>query len=163
MLTPDPQQQRVIEHRELSQTIAKTETQIAALRRFAALPPETVAAVKEEASATGRLAYEALEGNAARIADALQRAIDRAKREAEAADWQVIGATHDRLNRVVAQEPLCDACHWLDFHLWCAEVQRRYKETMMRLQRMENVTGLTEQLYARIMAEHGPSRDETIH
>jgi hypothetical protein len=34
---------------------------------------------------------------------------------------------------------------------------------MMRLQRMENVTGLTEQLYARIMAEHGPSCDETIH
>jgi hypothetical protein len=31
----------------------------------------------------GRLAYEALEGNAARIADALQRAIDRAKRDAE--------------------------------------------------------------------------------
>jgi hypothetical protein len=51
----------------------------------------------------------------------------------------------------------------LDFHLWCAEVQRQYKETMMRLQRMENVTGLTEQLYARIMAEHGPSRGETIH
>ena len=51
MLTPDPQQQRAIEHRELSQTIAKTETQIAALRRFAALPPETVAAVKDEASA----------------------------------------------------------------------------------------------------------------
>ena len=67
---------------------------------------------------------------------------------------QVIRETHDRLYRVVAQEPLCDACHWLDFHLWCAEVQRQYKETMMRLQRMENVTGLTEQLYARIMAHH---------
>jgi hypothetical protein len=162
MLTPD-QQQWAIEQRELMQTIAKAETQVTALRRFAALPPDTVAAVKDEASAMGRLAYEALEGNAARIADALQRAIDRAKRDAEAAHWQVIREAHDRLNRVVAQEPLCDACHWLDFHLWCAEVQRQYKETMMRLQRMENVTGLTEQLYARIMAEHGPSRDETIH
>jgi hypothetical protein len=49
------------------------------------------------------------------------------------------------------------------FHLWCAEVQRQYQETMTRLQRMENVTGLTKQLYARIMAEHGPSRGETIH
>jgi hypothetical protein len=162
MLTPD-QQQWAIEHRELMQRIAKTETQTAALRRFAALPPDTVAAVKDEASAMGRLAYEALEGNAARIADALQRAIDRAKRDAEAAHWQVIREAHDRLNRVVAQEPLRDACHWLDFHLWCAEAQRQYKETMMRLQRMENVTGLTEQVYARIMAEHGPSRDETIH
>jgi len=74
-------------------------------------------------------------------------AIDRAKRDAEAAHWQVIREAHDRLNRVVAQEPLRDACHWLDFHLWCAEVQRQYKETMMRLQRMENITGLTEQLY----------------
>src|SRR5271169_2415210 len=55
MLTPDPQQRRAIEHRELSQTIAKTETQIAALRRFVALPPETVAAVKDESSAVGRL------------------------------------------------------------------------------------------------------------
>jgi hypothetical protein len=162
MLTPD-QQQWAIEQRELMQTIAKAETQVTALRRFAALPPDTVAAVKDEASAMGRLAYEALEGNAARIADALQRAIDRAKRDAEAAHWQVIREAHDRLNRVVAQEPLCDACHWLDFHLWCAEVQRQYKETMMRLQRMENVTGLTEQLYARIMAEHGPPRGETIH
>ena len=66
MLTPD-QEQWAIEHRELMQTIAKAETQVAALRRFAALPPETVAAVKYEASAMGRLAYEALEGNAARI------------------------------------------------------------------------------------------------
>ena len=162
MLTPD-HQQWAIEQRELMQTIAKAETKVAALRRFAILPPDTVAAVKDEASAMGRLAYEALEGNAARIADALQRAIDRAKRDAEAAHWQVIREAHDRLNQVVAQEPLCDACHWLDFHLWCAEVQRQYKEAMMRLQRMENVTGLTEQLYARIMAEHGPSRDETIH
>ena len=102
---------------ELMQTIAKAETRVAGLRRFAALPPDTVAAVKDEASAMGRLAYEALEGNAARIADALQRAIDRAKRDAEAAHWQVIREAHDRLNRVVAQEPLCDACHWLDFHL----------------------------------------------
>jgi hypothetical protein len=162
MLMPD-QEQWAIEQRELMQTIAKAETQVAALRRFAALPPDTVAAVKDEASSMGRLAYEALEGNAARIADALQRAIDRAKRDAEAARWQLIRDAHDRLNRVVAQEPLCNACHWLDFHLWCAEVQRQYKETMMRLQRMENVTGLTQQLYARIMAEHGPSRDETIH
>ena len=120
MLTPDPQQRRAIEHREFTQTIAKTETQVVALRRFAALPPDTVAAVKYEASAMGRLAYEALEGNAARIADALERAIDRAKRDAQAAHWQVIREAHDRLNRVVAQEPLCDACHWLDFHLWCA-------------------------------------------
>ena len=162
MLTPD-QHQLAIEYRELMQTIAKTETQVAALRRFAALPPETVAAVKDEASAVGRLAYEALEGTAARIADALQRAVDRAKRDVEIAHWQVIRKAHDRLNRVVAQEPLCDACHWLDFHLWCAEVQRQYQETMTRLQRMENVTGLTKQLYARIMAEHGPSRGETIH
>jgi microcompartment protein CcmL/EutN len=162
MLTPD-QEQWAIEHRKLMQTIAKAETQVAALRRFAALPPDTVAAVKDEASAMGRLAYEALEGNAARIADALQRAIDRAKRDAEAAHWLVIRKAHERLNQVVAQEPLRNACHWLDFHLWCAEVQRQYKETMMRLQRMENVTGLKEQLYARIMAEHGPSRDETIH
>jgi len=72
MLTPD-QQQWAIEHRELMQRIAKTETQTAALRQFAALPPDTVAAVKDEASAMGRLAYEALEGNAARIANALQR------------------------------------------------------------------------------------------
>ena len=162
MLTPD-QHQLAIEYRELMQTIAKTETQVAALRRFAALPPETVAAVKDEASAMGRLAYEALEGTAARIADTLQSAVDRAKRDVETAHWQVIRKAHDRLNRVVAQEPLCDACHWLDFHLWCAEVQRQYKETMVRLQRMENVTGLTKQLYARIMAEHGPSRGETIH
>jgi len=41
-----------------------------------------VAAVKYEASAMGRIAYEALEGNAARIADALQHAVDRAKRDA---------------------------------------------------------------------------------
>jgi hypothetical protein len=65
MATPD-QHQLAIEYRELMQTIAKTETQVAALRRFAALPPETVAAVKDEASAVGRLAYEALEGTAAR-------------------------------------------------------------------------------------------------
>jgi hypothetical protein len=162
MLMPD-QQQWAIEHRELIQTIAKTETQVAALRRFAALAPETVAAVKDEASAMGRLAYEALEGNAAGIADALQHAVDRTKRDADAPHWQVIRKARDRLNRVVAQETLCDACHWLDFHLWCAEVQRQYKETMVRLQRMENVTGLTEQLYARIMAEHGPSRGESIH
>jgi hypothetical protein len=162
MLTPD-QHQLAIEYRELMQTIAKTETQVAALRRFAALPPETVAAVKDEASAVGRLAYEALEGTAARIADTLQIAVDRAKCDVESAHWQVIRKAHDRLNRVVAQEPLCDACHWLDFHLWCAEVQRQYQETMTRLQRMENVTGLAKQLYARIMAEHGPSRGETIH
>ena len=113
MLTPDPQQQRAIEHREFSQTIAKTETQIAALRRFAALPPETVAAVKEEASAMGRRAYEALECNAARVANALQRGVDRAKGEADAADWRVIRKAHDRLNRVIAQQPLSDACLWL--------------------------------------------------
>ena len=65
MFTLDPQRQRAIEHRKLMQTIAKTESQIAALRRFAALPPETVAAVKEESSATSRRAYDALEGNAA--------------------------------------------------------------------------------------------------
>jgi hypothetical protein len=34
---------------------------------------------------------------------------------------------------------------------------------MRRLQRMEEVTGLTEHLYARIMIEHGPARGETIH
>jgi len=81
MLTPD-QHQLAIEYRELMRTIAKTETHVAALRRFAALPPATVAAVKYEASAMGRIAYEALEGNAARIADALQHAVDRAKRDA---------------------------------------------------------------------------------
>ena len=95
MLTPD-QQQLAIEYRELMQTIAKTETQVAALRRFAALPPETVAAVKDEASAVGRLVYEALEGNAARIADALQRAVDRVKRDVETAHWQVIRKAQDR-------------------------------------------------------------------
>jgi hypothetical protein len=100
MLTPD-QHQLAIEYRELMQSIAKTETQVAALRRFAALPPETVAAVKDEASAVGRLAYEALEGTAARIADALQRAVDRVKRDVETAHWQVIRKAHDRLNRVV--------------------------------------------------------------
>ena len=89
----------------------------------------------------GRVAYEALEGNAARIADVLQRAVDRAKRGAKAPHWQVIRKVHNRLNQVVAQEPLRNACHWLNFHLWCAEVQRQYKETMMRLQRMENVSG----------------------
>jgi hypothetical protein len=162
MATPD-QHQLAIEYRELMQTIAKTESQVAALRRFAALPPETVAAVKDEASAMGRVAYEALEGNAARIADALQRAVDRAKRDAKAPHWQVIRKAHNRLNQLVAQEPLRNACHWLDFHLWCAEVQRQYKETMMRLQRMENVSGLSEQVYVRIMAEHGPLRGETIH
>ena len=162
MATPD-QHQLAIEYRELMQSIAKTETQVAALRRFAALPPETVAAVKYEASAVGRLAYEALEGSAARIADALQRAVDRAKPDTEAAHWQVIRKAHDRLKRAIAEQPLSNACHWLDFHLWCAEVQRQYQETMTRLQRMENVTGLTKYLYARIMAEHGPSRGETIH
>ena len=86
MLTPD-QHQLAVENRELMQTIAKTETQVAALRRFAALPPETVAAVKDEASAVGRLAYEALEGTAARIADTLQIAVDRAKRDVESAHW----------------------------------------------------------------------------
>ena len=116
MLTPDPQQRRTIEHRELTQTIAKTETQIAALRRFAALPPETVAAVKEEASAMGRRAYDTLECNAARVADALQHGVDRAKSDADAADWQVIRKAHDRLNRVIAQQPLSDACHWLGLH-----------------------------------------------
>jgi len=118
MLTPD-QHQLAIEYRELMQSIAKTETQVAALRRFAALPPETVAAVKDEASAVGRLAYEALEGTAARIADTLQSAVDRAKRDVETAHWQVIRKAHDRLNRVVAQEPLCDACHWLVPSLVC--------------------------------------------
>jgi len=162
MLTPD-QHQLAIEYRELMRTIAKTETQVAALRRFAALPPATVAAVKYEASAMGRIAYEALEGNAARIADALQRAVDRAKRDVETAHWHVIRKAHDRLDRATAEQPLSNACHWLDFHLWCAKVQRQYQDTMMRLQRMENVTGLTTQLYARIMAEHGPSRGETIH
>jgi len=68
MLRPD-QQQWAVEHSELMQSIAKTEIQVAGLRRFAALTPETVAAVKHEASAKGRVAYEALEGNAARIAD----------------------------------------------------------------------------------------------
>ena len=122
-----------------------------------------MAAVKYEASAMGRIAYEALEGNAARIADALQHAVDRAKRDAKAPHWQVIRKAHDRLDRAIAEQPLSNACHWLDFHLWCAKVQRQYQDTMMRLQRMENVTGLTTQLYARIMAEHGPSRGETIH
>ena len=92
-----------------------------------------------------------------------QRAVDRAKPDTEAAHWQVIRKAHDRLKRAIAEQPLSNACHWLDFHLWCAEDQRQYKESMVRLQRMENVTGLTEQLYARIMAEHGPSRGETIH
>src|SRR6516225_9421271 len=127
MLTLDPQRQRAIERRKLMRTIAKTETQIAALRRFAALPPETVAAIKEEASAMGRRAYDALEGNAA--------------------DWQVIRTAHDRLNRVIAQHPLSAACLFLDLHLRCVEVQRQYKETMAQLQRMEPVTGLTEHLY----------------
>jgi len=54
-------------------------------------------------------------------------------------------------------------CHWLDFHLWCAEVQHQYKDSMMRLQRMEHVSGLSEQVYVQIMAEHGPSHGETIH
>ena len=67
MLRPD-QQQWAVEHSNLMQSIAKTEVQVAALRRFAALTLETVAAVKYEASAMGRVAYEALEGNAARIA-----------------------------------------------------------------------------------------------
>jgi hypothetical protein len=111
----------------------------------------------------GRLVYEALEGNAARIADALQRAIDRAKRDAEAAHWQVIRETHDRLNRVVAQEPLCDACPLVGLSsLVCggsASVQRDHDAAPADGKQ----TGLTEQLYARIMAEHGPSRDETIH
>ena len=80
----------------------------------------------------GRLAYEALEGTAARIADALQRAVDRAKRDVETAHWQVIRKAHDRLNRVVAEQPLSNACHWLDFHLWYAEVQRQYQETMSK-------------------------------
>ena len=163
MLTLGPQRQRAIERRKLMRTIAKTETQIAALRRFAALPPETVAAIKEEASAMGRRAYDALEGNAARVADTLQRSIDRAKGDADAADWQVIRTAHDRLNRVIAQHPLSAACLFLDLHLRCVEVQRQYKETMAQLQRMEPVTGLTEHLYARIMAEHGPARGETIH
>ena len=75
----------------------------------------------------------------------------------------MIRKAHDRLKRAIAEQLLSNACHWLDFHLWCAEVQRQYQETMTRLQRMENVTGLTKQLYARIMAERGPSRGETIH
>ena len=75
----------------------------------------------------------------------------------------MIRKAHNRLNQVVVQEPLRNACHWLDFHLWCAEVQRQYKETMMRLQRMENVSGLSEQIYVRIMAEHDPLRGETVH
>src|SRR5215469_10774148 len=43
------------------------------------------------------------------------------------------------------------------------EAQRQYQEIMKRLHRMEDVTGLTEQLYARIMIEHGPSPGETVH
>ena len=163
MLTLDPQRQRAIERRKLMQTIAKTESQIAALRRFAALPPETVAAVKEESSATSRRAYDALEGNAAQVADTLQRGVDRAKGVAEAADWQVVRQAHDRLNRVIAQQPLSGACDYLELHLRGVEAQRQYQELMRRLQRMEAVTGLTEHLYARIMIEHGPARGETIH
>jgi hypothetical protein len=34
---------------------------------------------------------------------------------------------------------------------------------MGRLERMEEVTGLRKQLYARIMIEHCPARGETIH
>jgi long-subunit acyl-CoA synthetase (AMP-forming) len=94
MLMPN-QQQWAVEHSKLMHSIAKTETQVAALRRFAALPPQTVAAVKYEASAMGRLAYEALEGNAARIADALQHAVDRAKRDSNAPYWQVIRKARD--------------------------------------------------------------------
>ena len=90
MLTLDPLRQRAIERRKLIETITKTEAQIAALRRFAALPSEIVAAVKEESFATARRAYDALEGNAAQVADALQRGVDRAKGDADAADWQEI-------------------------------------------------------------------------
>jgi hypothetical protein len=52
MLTPD-QHQLAIEYRELMQSIAKTETQVVALRRFAALPPETVAALNGSRSTPG--------------------------------------------------------------------------------------------------------------
>ena len=163
MFTLDPQRQRAIEHRKLMQTIAKTETQIAALRRFGALPPETVAAVKGESFAAARRAYDALEGYAAQVADALQRGVDRAKGDADAADWQQIRKAHDRLNRVIAQQPLSAACHCLDLQIRCVEAQREYEETMARLQRMEEVTGLPERLYARIMVEYGPLPGETIH
>jgi len=110
MLTPD-QQQRAIERRKLMQTIGKTETQIAALRRFAALPPETVAAVKEEASDMGRRAYDALDGKATQVADSLQYAVNRAKRDADAADWQILREAHRRLDHVIAQQPLSGACN----------------------------------------------------
>jgi hypothetical protein len=76
------------------QTIAKTETHIAALRPFAALPPETVAAVKEEASDMGRLAYDALDGKATQVTEALQYAVDRAKRDANATEWQILRKAH---------------------------------------------------------------------
>ena len=163
MLTLEPQRQRTIERRKLMQTVAKTETQIAALRRFAALPPETVTAVKEEASDMGRRAYDALEGKATEVADTLQYAVSRAKRDADAADWRILRKAHRRLDRVIAQQPLSGACNYLELHLRCVEAQRQYQEIMRRLQRMEEVTGLTEHLYARIMIEHGPARGETIH
>ena len=134
MLAPDPQRQRTIERRKLMQTIAKTETQIAALRRFAALPPETVAAVKEEASDMGRRAYDALEGKPTEVADTLQYAVNRAKRDANAADWQILRNAHRRLDRVIAQQPLSGACDYLELHLRCVEAQCQYQEIMRRLQ-----------------------------
>jgi hypothetical protein len=163
MLTPDLQRQQAIERRKLIQTIANAEAQIAALRRFAALRPETLAAVKEEASDMGRHAYDALDGRAAQVADTLQCAVNRAKRDADAADWQILRKAHRRLDRVIVQQPLSGACDYLELHLRCVETQRQYQEIMRRLQRMEEVTGLTEHLYARIMIEHGPARGETIH
>ena len=66
-------------------------------------------------------------------------------------------------DRVIAQQPLSGACDYLELHLRWVEAQRQYQEIMKRLQRMEDLTGLTEQLYARIMIAHGPLRGETIH
>jgi hypothetical protein len=51
----------------------------------------------------------------------------------------------------------------LDLQIRCVEAQREYEETMARLQRMEEVTGLPERLYARITVEYGPLPGETIH
>jgi hypothetical protein len=163
MLTVDPQRQRATERRKLMQTIARTESRVASLRRFAALPPETMAAVKQQASDMGRRAYDALDGNAIEIADSFRYAVDRAKRHANAADWQTLRKAHRRLEHVIAQQPLSGACDHLELHLRCVEAQRQYQETMARLRRMEDVTGLTDQLYARIMVEHGPARGDTIH
>jgi ParB-like chromosome segregation protein Spo0J len=163
MLTVDPQRQSAIERRTLMQTIAKAESRISRLRRFAELPPETVAAVKEEASDMGRRAYDALDGKAIQIAACLEYAVHRAKRHANAEDWQTLRKAQRRLDHVIAQQPLSGACDHLELHLRCVEAQRQYQETMARLRRMEDVTGLTDQLYARIMVEHGPARGDTIH